>query len=87
MVTTIEGAMSGDLDVTVHFEDGTFWATVAEFPGVFATGETLEELRESLTEGIALVLTKPGEPVLHVEVARFRTQPVVASASASFICG
>lgn len=43
------------LCVHVRSEDGSFWATVEEYPGVFATGDTLDELRESLEEGVALV--------------------------------
>ena len=37
-----------DLHVKVRHEDDSLWATVAEFPGVFATGDNLDELRESL---------------------------------------
>jgi predicted RNase H-like HicB family nuclease len=47
------------LHVNVRHEDGSLWATVEEFPGVFATGDNLEELRESLEEGIALMLERP----------------------------
>jgi predicted RNase H-like HicB family nuclease len=43
-----------NLRVSVQHEDGAFWATVEEFPGVFATGDDLDELRESPQEGIAL---------------------------------
>lgn len=50
------------LNVRVRHEDGSLWATVDEFPGVFATGGDLEELRESLEEGIALWLAEPGAP-------------------------
>jgi hypothetical protein len=39
------------LHVNVRFEDEAFWATVDEFPGVFATGDNLDELRGSLEEG------------------------------------
>lgn len=78
--------MSNDLNVSMHFEDGSFWATVEQFPGVFGTGNTLDELRESLQEGIALVLAKPGEPAPKVELAEFRAQPIVASASAALVC-
>jgi predicted RNase H-like HicB family nuclease len=48
--------MTQTVHVRVRFEDQAFWATVDEYPGVFATGDTLEELRESLEEGIALIL-------------------------------
>lgn len=79
-------AMRDRLDVTVHFEDGALWATVDRFPGVFATGRTLDELRESLCEGIALVLAAPGEQPPQVELAGFAAQPAVASASAALVC-
>jgi predicted RNase H-like HicB family nuclease len=49
------------LQVRVREEEGAFWATVDEFPGVFATGDDLDELRESILEGISLLLAKPGE--------------------------
>lgn len=77
--------MSNDLNVTVHFEDGTFWATVEQFPGVFAAGATLDELRVSLQEGIALVLAEPGKPAPRVELADIQVQPVVASASTALV--
>lgn len=38
----------------IRFEDGSYWATAAELPGVFATGDTLDELLESLREGVEL---------------------------------
>ena len=50
-------ALPDTLHITVHLEDGSLWATVKEFPGVFATGDNLDELRESLQEGIALYET------------------------------
>ena len=48
--------MTRAVHVRVHFEDRAFWATVEEYPGVFATGDTLEELRQSLEEGLSLVI-------------------------------
>lgn len=42
------------LQARVRFEDGAYWATVDERPGVFATGDTLDHLRESLHEVLAL---------------------------------
>jgi len=52
--------MTQTVHVRVRFEDQAFWATVDEYPGVFATGDTLDELRESLEEGISLVLVDAG---------------------------
>ncbi|HEX3801825.1 MAG TPA: hypothetical protein VHV75_03195 [Solirubrobacteraceae bacterium] len=51
--------MTQNVHVRVRFEDQSFWATIDEYPGVFGTGDTLEELRESLEEGISLILRGP----------------------------
>lgn len=40
----------------IHREDSSYWAAVQELPGCFASGDTLNELFESLKEGIALYL-------------------------------
>jgi predicted RNase H-like HicB family nuclease len=45
--------------VAVHEEDASLWAEVLELPGVFATGDTEDELLASLTEAIALYLELP----------------------------
>lgn len=46
-----------EFTVNLHREDdGSFWAEVVELPGCFATGETLDELREALEEAISLYL-------------------------------
>jgi predicted RNase H-like HicB family nuclease len=42
--------------VTVHEEQGSFWSEVAELPGCFASGGTLEELGEALAESVGLYL-------------------------------
>ena len=43
--------------VDVHHEDDDcYWAEVRELPGCFASGESLDELREALAESISLVL-------------------------------
>jgi predicted RNase H-like HicB family nuclease len=38
-------------------EDGSYWAEVKELPGCFASGFTLDELMEALTEAIAMCLS------------------------------
>lgn len=86
-MTTMASTVSWDLKITLHLEDGAFWATVAEYPGVFATGDTLEELRESLQAGIALVLAEYGEAVPYVELAELRALPIVTSATAVLVRG
>ena len=43
-------------NVAVHAEDGSYWATVEELPGCFASGETIDELEEALVEAIRMCL-------------------------------
>ena len=38
----------------IHHEDGTCWAEVPEPPGVFASGDTVDELLDGLKEAVAL---------------------------------
>lgn len=45
-----------ELTTRIHLEDGSYWADVAELPGCFAAGGTLDELFVSLREGVALYL-------------------------------
>jgi predicted RNase H-like HicB family nuclease len=45
-----------DLTVRVHFEGDAYWAEVLELPGCFASGETLDELKDALDEAIAMYL-------------------------------
>lgn len=70
------------LHVNVHHEENAFWATVDEFPGVFAPGDDLDELRESLQEGIALILAPPGEEPPPIRVGALQLEPVAMSAGA-----
>ena len=73
------------LHVNVRLEDGSLWATVDEYPGVFATGDNLEELRESLQEGIALVLADQDEKPPTVTLAPLHAEPVATTASAELL--
>jgi predicted RNase H-like HicB family nuclease len=73
------------LHVNVRLEGESVWATVDEFPGVFATGDNLGELRESLQEGIALVLAEPGEDPPTVTLASLKPDPVLTTASAELV--
>jgi predicted RNase H-like HicB family nuclease len=73
------------LHINVRFEDDALWATVDEFPGVFATGDNLEELRESLEEGIALVLAEPGEKPPTISLEPLRPAPVETRASSELV--
>jgi predicted RNase H-like HicB family nuclease len=46
----------------VHQEADHYWAEVLDLPGVFATGDTLDELAEALTEAVSLYLDRPLPP-------------------------
>jgi predicted RNase H-like HicB family nuclease len=73
------------LHVNVRLEDDALWATVDEFPGVFATGDNLDELRESLQEGIALVLAGRGEEPPAVSLGALHPEPVATTAGAELV--
>jgi predicted RNase H-like HicB family nuclease len=45
-----------ELTANIHQEDGAYWADVPELPGCFASGETFDELFDSLREGVRLYL-------------------------------
>jgi predicted RNase H-like HicB family nuclease len=64
------------LTVQIHNEDGILWGQVVELPGVFATGEDLDELTEALTEAIALYQAKtssaPAKPKTPGPKRRYR---------------
>ncbi len=66
--------------VRVVQEDGAYWATVEEMPGVFATGDTFGELLDSLTEGAALWLAKPGKPTPTLTIGDLEKVGEVATA-------
>ena len=55
-------ALSGQIEIKalVHKEDGSFWAEVPGCAGLFASGDTLDELAEALSE--AWTLYHGGEP-------------------------
>jgi predicted RNase H-like HicB family nuclease len=60
------GDLEMELTANVHREAGSYWAEVSELPGCFGAGETLDELFESLQEGIQLYLAEgpgPGQAV------------------------
>jgi predicted RNase H-like HicB family nuclease len=51
-----------EVTVTVHTERGSLWSEVAELPGCFASGRTLDELCEALADAVGLYLWDlPGE--------------------------
>jgi predicted RNase H-like HicB family nuclease len=58
--------MIGETSYTVTFErddDGSWYATVDDLPGVFASGFTAAELEAALDEAISMYLTDGGRVV------------------------
>jgi predicted RNase H-like HicB family nuclease len=46
-----------ELQASIHVDnDGSYWAEVKELPGRFASGHTLDELKEALFEAIEMCL-------------------------------
>jgi predicted RNase H-like HicB family nuclease len=72
------------LHFRIRQEDGSLWATVDEYPGVFATGDDLEELRASLEEGIRFMKAEAGEPLPDVRLLPL-SLPDETSASAELV--
>ena len=71
-----------ELTARIHIEDGSHWADVPELPGCFGSGDTLDELFESLQEGVALYLAKEGNDQngpLHVATATLTDRPLTAA--------
>lgn len=59
--------LSMEITANIHLEDGAYWADVPALPGCFAAGESLDELFDSLREGIELYLkddaSEPDRPL------------------------
>lgn len=51
-----------ELTAAIRQEDGIYWAEVPDMPGLFATGDTLDELTEALMEAYVLYVNDgPGD--------------------------
>jgi len=73
-----------ELTATVRIEQGTYWADVKELPGCFASGQTLDELFESLQEAVALLAdsddsTKGADRTLRLTSAVLSDKPPVTA--------
>jgi predicted RNase H-like HicB family nuclease len=70
-----------ELTARIHIEKGSYWAGVPALPGCFASGETLDELLESLQEGAALYPVAEGEQTrsLRVATATLTDKPLTAA--------
>lgn len=65
-----------ELTANIHLEDGSYWADVPKLPGCFASGDNLEELFDSLHEGVRLYLDEEGSVV-----GRSSAQPLRVTAA------
>jgi predicted RNase H-like HicB family nuclease len=54
------------LRAQIHCEDGMYWAEVPSHPGLFASGETLDQLKEALVESWFLY-TQDSVASTHIE--------------------
>jgi predicted RNase H-like HicB family nuclease len=54
VLTVANGQVEIELDVIVHREDDMYWAEVPSHPGLFASGETIDELIAALAEAWVL---------------------------------
>lgn len=70
-----------ELTARIQIEEGSYWADVSELPGCLASGDTLDELFESLREGVALYLADEGEQggPLRVATATLTDSPLTAA--------
>lgn len=65
-----------ELHARIHEEDGSYWAEVRELPGCFASGRTLDEVMEKLSEAVALCLpegTASGQRLLRLDELKLVT--------------
>ncbi len=51
-----------ELTATVREEEGSYWAEIQELPGCFASGHTLDELKEALEEAVSMYLGDEESP-------------------------
>jgi predicted RNase H-like HicB family nuclease len=61
-----------EITANIRLEDGSYWADVPALPGCFAAGATLDELFDSLREGVELYLSddeRSPEGALHLTSA------------------
>lgn len=70
-----------EVTASIHIQGSGYWADVPGLPGCFASGDTLDELFESLQEGIALYLANGGgrDGPLHVTTMTLTSRPLTAA--------
>lgn len=64
------------LKIIVHTdEDGSLWAEVPDYPGVFASGSNMDELVEATVEAVSMVLNEASEPEPVADVVPLHRMP------------
>lgn len=67
-----------EITANIRQEDGSYWAEVPALPGCFAAGATLDELFDSLREGIELYLEEGEEAAGRPEAPMRLTSAVLS---------
>ncbi len=70
--------------VVIHAEEGSYWAEVEQMPGLFASGDTQEELQEALVEAMGMYLSSSET---HVRVQISSIEPVSEVVDARVLVG
>lgn len=81
----MDAPVNQKLLVKIRLEDGSYWATIDAFPGLFAAGDTIGELQSSLEEAIALYLSTPEREVTSVQLAALEPPVVETTTSAELV--
>lgn len=78
----MSGAMAKQIELSarVHREDGMYWAEVPSHPGLFASGETMDELIEALGEAWALYTSDDALDAPHAAHPAARSLKILVSA-------
>lgn len=53
----VKEILETQFDVRIHHEDGSYWAEIPEMPGLFVSGDSIEEIREALAEALGQYLS------------------------------
>jgi predicted RNase H-like HicB family nuclease len=76
---SVREGRSMELSANIHIEDGSYWADVPRLPGCFGAGDTLDELFDSLREGIELYLNAEDDPGLDPPEGSLRVKSAILS--------
>jgi predicted RNase H-like HicB family nuclease len=75
------GTLDMEITANIRLEDGSYWADIPALPGCFAAGMSLDELFDSLREGIELYLADDAVVIERPERPLQLTSAVLSDAS------